>query len=244
MSGNHQHNVLRDHKKVGKRFIPPLLQIPNMQETSFRDNVLPCLVWVSAIFLRNKDRTAVHNVIQFLIKCGEILHDEKSPPLVFLNNFNRLTQGQKQSIKAGVESEPFYTFIRSNVAHQEAIFKDYPLGFLFESNEPDIDRAQAVEWLKADVDALLDRYSMHSTKVQTTTFVSMTATGKAIISSEVDLPDFNAIFTAPDSDESRRVSSFVRASLNSGPDFLNSRDKTNLWANSFWRQCFDLEACT
>ena len=127
MSGNHQHNVLRDHKKVGKRFIPPLLQIPNMQETSFRDNVLPCLVWVSAIFLRNKDRTAVHNVIQFLIKCGEILHDEKSPPLVFLNNFNRLTQGQKQSIKAGVESEPFYTFIRSNVAHQEAIFKDYPI---------------------------------------------------------------------------------------------------------------------
>lgn len=242
--GNHQGQVLRDHKKVGQKFIPPLMQLPNMKETSFRDNILPCLIWLSAIFLRNPDRQSVHYVIEFLIKCKGILNDDKSPALVFLNNFDKLTAEQKGKISEGIEDQAMLNFIRESLVHQHHLLEGYPLGFLFEDYVYGVDREEALEHLKEDVSALLDRYTMHSTKVQTTAFVSMTATGKLFLSSAIDLPDFNSIFTAPDSDESKRVASFVRANINAGAGFQDAEGGENEWSKSFWSQCFDLEVCS
>lgn len=242
--GNHQGQVLRDHKKVGQKLIPPLMQLPNMKETSFRDNILPCLIWLSAIFLRNPDRQSVHYVIEFFIKCKGILNDDKSPALVFLNNFDKLTIEQKGRILEGIEDQAMLNFLRESLVHQHHLLEDYPLGFLFEDYIYGVDREEALEHLKEDVSALLDRYTMHSTKVQTTAFVSMTATGKLFLSSAIDLPDFNSIFTAPDSDESKRVASFVRANINAVAGFQDAEGGENEWSKSFWRQCFDLEACS
>ena len=56
---NHKGKVLQEHKKVGQKLIPPLMQLVNMKEVSFQKDTLPCLIWMSAIFLRNKDQNAV-----------------------------------------------------------------------------------------------------------------------------------------------------------------------------------------
>ncbi|ELT7227034.1 hypothetical protein Q4K74_003644 [Vibrio cholerae] len=157
VKGNHQGQILRDHKKVGQKFIPPLMQLPNMKETSFRDNTLPCLIWLSAIFLRNPDRQSVHYVIEFLVKCKDILD--------------------------GIENQAMLNFLRESLVHQHQLLENYPLDFLFEDYAYGVDKEEALEQLKEDVSALLDRYTMHSTKVQTTAFVSMTATGKLFLSS-------------------------------------------------------------
>jgi hypothetical protein len=215
-----------------------------MKETSFRDNTLPCLIWVSAIFLRNSDRQSVHFVIEFLIKCKEILDEDKSPALIFLNNFDKLTVEQKRKILKGINDSAMIDFLRESLVHQHHLLDDYPLDFLFEDYVFGVDRDEALEHLKEDVSALLDRYTMHSTKVQTTAFVSMAATGKLFLSSKIDLPDFNSIFTAPDSDESKMVASFVRANINAGTGFQDTEGGKNDWSKSFWKQCFDMEACS
>jgi hypothetical protein len=240
---NHQGRILQDHKKVGQKLVPPLMQLPNMKETSFRDNTLPCLIWVSAIFLRNPDRESVHYIIEFLLKCKEILDDEKSPVLIFLNNFDKLTSEQKTKIIEGIADDPVLNFLRVSLVHQYHLLENYPLDFLFDGYIYGVDKEEALEFLKEDVSGLLDRYTMHSTKVQTTAFVSMTATGKLFLSSQIDIPDFNSIFTAPDSDESRRVASFVRANINAGAGFRDAEGGENEWSRSFWKQCFDMEAC-
>jgi hypothetical protein len=242
--GNHKGGVLRDHKKVGQRLIPPFMQIPNLKETSFRENTLPCLIWVSAIFLRATDREAVHNIIEFLISCREILDDDKSPPLVFLNNFDKLNDEQKLKIINNLNDDARLNFIREKLVHQYHLLNKYPLAFIFENYTYGIDNEEALDLLKEDVSALLDRYTLHSTKVQTTAFISMTATGKLFLSSKIDLPDFNSIFTAPDSDESKRVASFVRANINAGAGFRDVEGGESEWSKSFWSQSFDLEACS
>lgn len=242
--GNHQGRVLRDHKKVGQRLIPPFMQLPNLKETSFRKNTLPCLIWVSALFLRATDREAVNNVVEFLIKCREILGDDKSPPLVFLNNFDKLNDEQKLKILNNLNDDTRLNFLRENLIHQHHLFDKYPLSFIFEDYIYGVDKEEAIDLLKEDVSALLDRYTLHSTKVQTTAFISMTATGKLFLSSKIGIPDFNSIFTAPDSDESKRVASFVRANINAGAEFQDTEGGENDWSKSFWSQSFDLEACS
>lgn len=244
MKGNHTGSILRDHKKIGQKLIPPLMQLPNLKATSFRENTLPCLIWISAIFLRVSDRTSVHSIINFLVRCREILDEQQSPALAFLNNFDKLTANQKNQILEKINDERMLNFLRENLVHQYYLLSDYPLAFIFEDYNVTIDRDKALTYLKEDVDALLDRYTLHSTKVQTTAFISMTATGKLFLSSEIDLPDFNSIFTAPLSEESERVASFVRANINAGAGFHGDEGGENNWSKSFWRQCFNLEGCS
>lgn len=244
IKGNHQGKILKDHKKVGQKLIPPFMQISNLKEVSFRDNTLPCLIWVSAIFLRNPDRKSVHSIVEFLIKCREILNDDESPALIFFNHFDKLSIDQKAKILEETNDQDMVDFLRKNLVHQFYLLENYPLAFLFDGYTYEVDRDEALEYLKEDVSALLDRYTLHSTKVQTTAFVSMTATGKLVLSSKIDLPDFNAIFTDPESDESRRVASFVRASINADIGSQDDEGGGNEWSKLFWRQSFRLEKCS
>ncbi len=241
--GNHKGKVLKDHKKVGQRLIPPLMQLPNMRGTSFRDATLPCLIWISAIFNRNSDRNSVNNIMEFITMCSELSNDDKCPSLAFLNSFNKLSSEQKLNILNNFKNKENLNFIRENTAHIYHLFPEFPLNFIFEDYLYGVDKLEAIEYLKEDVFCLLDRYCHHATKVQTTAFVSMAATGKMMISSEIDMPDFNAIFTDPESDECKKVASFVRASLNTGLGFSSEEGVTNEWAKSFWKQSFELEKC-
>ena len=241
--GNHQGRVLTDHKKVGKKLIPPLMQIPNVREVSYRDNMLPNLVWVSAIFLRNPDKKSVHCIVDFLIRCKEVLADDNLPALIFLNNFDKLRSEQKSKILESLKDRSMLNFIRENLTHQFNLFDNYPLSFLFDGYSG-LNKENDLNKLKEDVAALLDRHTLHSTKVQTTAVVSMMATGKLILPSSIYLPDFNSIFTSPNSHESQRVASFVRASLNNNDMFEDTENNMHDWSKSFWKQSFALEGCS
>jgi hypothetical protein len=238
-----KNDILSDHKKIGTKLVPPFKYKTNIQEISFRDSTLPSLIWFSAIFLRESDRSAVNNLIEFIIKCNEILGDDQSPTLAYLNNFNKLRKNQKNLILEGIKETKYYDFLIKNLKHQYALLSDYPLAFLFEGQEIRESKEDSLVKLKEDVSGLLDRYSGHSTKVQTTVFVSMTATGKLLLHPDIELPDFNAIFTEPTSDEARHVGSFVRAGINAGHGFGDAEGGENSWSTSFWEQVFKMESC-
>src|SRR5690606_16621152 len=117
-TSNHTGKILKDHKKVGQKLIPPFMQLPNLKETSFRDNTLPTLIWLSAIFLRNPDRTAVNNIIEFCIDCKNILNNDSAPPLAFMNNFDKLQIDDKKKIVAELHNSPRLAFLREQLCHQ------------------------------------------------------------------------------------------------------------------------------
>lgn len=237
-----KNRVLADHHRQGKRLIPPLMKLVNISETSFRDSKIPELVWMSAIFNRATDKSAVDGIVEFLISCQEELSTNDAPHLSFLSNFNRLSDSQKQKILQSEKCQKRISFLQKQLWHHNAIFDTYPLAFIF-PDRPEYDRESAIERLKLDVDALLDRYSSHATKVQTTAVFSMMATGKMFIHERIDLPDPNTIFTSPGSDEAKRVASFVRATLNAGGDLAEERAVSDKWISEFWAKCFVLEGC-
>lgn len=242
--GKKHKQVLSDHKKIGKRLIPPLLQIDKLVETSFVDEKLPHLIWIASVFLNSSDRDAVNLVMGFLRVCEETIADENSPALAFLGNFNKLTEAQKTAIRTAVEQIGWLSQLQAKLFHQRDLLTNFPLEFLFDGLPRRPDKEKAVQALKADVSSLLDRHSHHATKVQTTAFFSMAAAGKVIICPPVTMPDPNVIFTAPESDEGKHVASFVRASLNAGTGLDADRADIGSWPRDFWQQVFLLGGCT
>lgn len=240
--GKSNTQVLSDHKKEGKRLIPPIMQLPMMQMVSFRDKTMPCLIWLSALFVRIPDREAVQKSLDLITRCHEVLGEEAAiPPLVFLNSFSQLSDAQREEIASDQKVRDIADFLWLKIAHQILLFKDHPLAFLFSSYKLELPTELAIEHLKEDVIGLLDRYSHHATKVQVTALVANIASGKMVISSRINLPNFDVIFTAPESDEAKRVAGFARANLNAEAGIRTKEG--NSWATSFWKNAFYLEGC-
>lgn len=235
--------ILEGHKRLGNRMIPPMLQIPNMTFTAFRNDMLPDLVWMAPFFLRCNDRIAVNTIMDFLKVCTDAIDDDTTSPLSFLSNFDKLNDEKKYCVINKLRSSDVLEIVLKQLNHQNSLFHDYPLKFIFADNLEQIDKDHAVKLLEEDVDPLLDRYSQIATKVQVTTIVSMMATGKLFIHQDIDFPDPNSIFLDPSSDEAKKVASFARASLNAGTGFDTDNAELKTWPKSFWNQAFKLSEC-
>lgn len=235
--------VLSDHQRKGKLLIPPMMQLPNLVETSFSDTKIPELVWISALFNWADDRTAVNSAIEFQLACQKIAANKHIPSLSFLSNFDRLSAMHKEAILSNSQCAHWIQILKKALWHQFALLERYPLAFIFKG-EVEFDRDEALTRLKEDVRNLFDRYSHHSTKVQTTAVVGMMATGKLILNSSIGFPDPNRVFDAPDSPEARMVASFVRATLNAGNKMDTDEFVASKWSSDFWTQTYKLEGCS
>jgi hypothetical protein len=67
------------------------------------------------------------------------------------------------------------------------------------------------------------------------------ASGKMFFTKDVEIPDFDAIFTSPDSDAARRAASFARATLNGGAGL--DEGNSDRWVKSFWHQSHYFSGC-
>ncbi|CDZ79487.1 hypothetical protein BN59_03805 [Legionella massiliensis] len=234
--------ILQDHKKKGRKLIPPIMQLENIHEYSFIDNTLPSLIWMSALILRAEEKEAVNKIIDFIKICDETINNGEH--FAFLSSFYKLDKNQKKIILKKIDEETV-VFFQNHLAHHYYFFEEsYPLDFIFNAT-PDLLKEKALQKLMDDVNSLLDRFSQHSTIVQTTAYVSLLITGKVKISNNIIFPNPDIIFTSPASDEAKRVSSHVRAALNVIPNFnISDDDKAdNEWANLFWKKAFKLKGC-
>ncbi|KGK00170.1 hypothetical protein [Thalassotalea sp. ND16A] len=245
---NHRGKVLKDHKKVGKKLIPPMKQIASMQETSFVDELLPCVVWMSALYLRCDGRLATKVIIEFITDAEAIFGENRPQPLYAMGNFSLLSCEQKKSIYDAVKGKSYFEMLLESLEHQHHILKDYPLSFLFEEHMYAVDKVEAIAMLSEDVKTLLDRHSSIATKVQVTAFYSTLETGRLKVCNPVKIPDFNTIFTKPDSDEAKHAAAFARAHMNGSIGmFRQDNDELNIkahtWVKDFWMQTFNLSDC-
>lgn len=242
MSKKTKKSVLSGYQRKGKILTPPMMQLPNLVETSFTDSKIPELIWISALFNWTDDRSAVNSVIEFQLACQEVTAPDQMPSLSFLSNFDKLSNGQKNAILLDSKCFQWIEKLRKALWHQHCLLEHYPLAFIFEAGG-DFDREDAIVRLKEDVQDLFDRHSHHATKVQTTAVVAMMATGKMFLNSSIDFPDPNRVFDAPDSPDARKVASFVRASLNAGSNMDTDAAFATKWVNEFWTQSYKLEGC-
>lgn len=233
--------VLAGYKRVGKKLIPPLMQIENMMTFSYVDSLLPDFIWLSALFLRSSDREAVEKSIAFVRMCHEVVGREDVHPLSSFQNFYQLDARERETIRKRADELELRQFLCRELRHQHRLITKYPLAFLFDEQAQEDSSEENIRLLTEDVGALLDRYSHHATKVQTTAFVCKLATGKMHLNSSIPLPDFDKVITDPDSAEALRAASFVRANANAG---MPMREDTDLdWARHFWAEAYALRGC-
>lgn len=236
--------VLLDHKKVGKRYIPPMLQLGSMVETKWADTGLPDFFWIAMIIDKHglKRGTELSLAIARTFEHpAEGEHWPKSS-LTLSSTYAQFSQEDKEKIKRKLSEQGCLQEIQTSLCPLVFFYPEFPLGFLCDHAKPTNPEFELIR-IKQLVNDLYNKRGRKATLVLTTAFYIEAVIGRITIAKGVadHLSDLEAVLEYPKTDLSRKIAATVRA-MSQNLSFDN--DEVNrTWCNYFWNRGFELEPC-
>lgn len=234
-----QKQNLKDYKREGKRFIPPLKQLPQVREFSYVNDMLPDLVWMGLIH----DRAGYHfgaKVLEVVVKVTkEVPPREKSFNYALQVAYAGLSDELKSKILRGWEQENLLNSIRDAIAPLILLYDGCPLAFVGPP-ENVLSESDLVSRISRTVAKHLDKTETPGMVLHGTMLLTRLMAGTIKFAQHIEIPDLNSVIDNPGSDEARRAASFMRSSAGAEWAML---EVPNDWAKHFWNRNAKLSKC-
>ena len=227
------------HKRLGKRFIPPLMQMNITEHISYIDDMLPELIWTGLLNERIGYVESAGVLERIFFTVEDIRRPDQHGNFAIMSTFKTLNDEQKSSLVRRLEEEDVGNVLRNSVAPLMLLYEGCPLSFL---GPPDqlYSTEELVLTITKCVDRVVDKYDTPGIVLNCALLLSLLVTKRISISSEIDLPDLNSVINAPKSDEAKEAAAFIRA--NALAEF-GMRNIEPTWAKTFWNRGIELSPC-
>lgn len=90
--------VLGDHKRVGKRFVPPILQTVAMKDAPWLARTLPELIWLGVLVDRYGGQEGIELGREVAHAAWNVAGESAQTNFAFASAYSRLTPEQKESM--------------------------------------------------------------------------------------------------------------------------------------------------
>jgi hypothetical protein len=231
--------VLSGHKRVGKRFIPPMKQIPKMQDTSFVNDMLPELIWLGLI----NDNVGFVQGARFFEKLVsasvDALDGDKQGNFALVSKFDSFNADQKDALLRSLSQQALLPPLRDYLAPLVALYEPFPLKFVG-LPEKSPSKEKMIATLQDCVGRHIDKYQPPGIMLHGMMLLSRLVTRTIHFPADMPMPDFNAVFENPESADAKLAAGFMRA--NGLAEFSMARASNN-WARYFWNRGFEVSEC-
>jgi hypothetical protein len=238
-----QKQILADHKREGKVFLPPFLtEIGKLSPVRWFDDILPEIVWIALLFDRFAERRAVEVTLKCAHETNRVIAPEKARSFAFISEYHGITADQAVKIKEALVKEGALDDLQSGLMSLVSLYAECPFTFLFDDRARErfnVDLESSLSLMKRVVQNCLDRRGRPAMLVQATAIYVMMAVGKLYIQKGSILENIEGIMGYPDTEESRKVASIVRATMNA----IKVEERTFDWCSYFWRHGYDISVC-
>lgn len=236
--------VLSDHKQVGKRFIPPMVEVMGgVEGLDWIEQMLPELLWLG--LLNDTHSTRGPSLSVSLMKAAKEATGE-SPKDWFAttSSYLRLSEQQQRAVVTSLTHSGDLEPIREALAQLVSLYPECPFRFLFadlstialEAYEPDI------EVFKAILVSLMNRWEQPATLAQASAVYLGFVSGMLKVMEGMALANFPEILKFPTTEESKIVAGSVRAAV-SMVFGIERGSKASPWSTYFWNRGFELQPC-
>lgn len=233
---------LKGHKRIGKRFIPPFLQIPNISPSSWYIDRLPELIWLTLL----SDQQGYQAAVNYAIKLSDIVNsvvevEKRKCGFYMASDYLSLSEDERTQIISKM-GEELNNAIDMSVGTILKFYPDFPMGWLVSEKwmKGTSIGLEGLDSIKNAVRTRIDRTSKPAMECQVLAWFMECKSGKVKFPMGMDIPDPNLISEYPNSDESKEMAARIRASLGA---FVAMRERKSDWANSFWKHSFEISAC-
>jgi hypothetical protein len=232
--------VLKGHKKVGTKYLPPFLTDLNLETISWDRDMLPELLWLALLSDQRGYHVAVENAIQLSDIMNTVVHESRKGGFNLASDFDEVLQGERDKVMAATDGN-LRDSLESCLGLIAKFYPEFPMKWLVSDKwmkETSVG-LDGLEQIKNAMRTRRDRTGKPAMECQVLAFVMESKAGKLIVHSGI-AHDVNLISEYPESDESRRMAAQVRAALNA---LLRRRKKPRAWSNYFMRHSFEISAC-
>lgn len=231
--------ILSDHKKVGKKFIPPMLQLQGgMKFVKWLDNVLPEILWIGMM----QEKLGIKRSIEIccvIAKTMKNICQEQHSNFALISSYKKLNTTQYTALANELGENNLLSEISFSLKSLLMLYPSCPLNRVVSIEENNTSHGEALNEFKTILDRYFDR-RVHSTNVMEATALCMCMlSGHVKYTNNVRPPDINALLTElPGSATYEKVASSVRATTLS---LVSNVDEE--WPCYFWGRGLLIDEC-
>jgi hypothetical protein len=225
--------VLADHKRVGKRFIPPMAQL-GLSDVKWVESLAPEFLWIALLhehlgFARGAE---VARLVAESVKAT----DPSIGWCAAMSSFTQLTENARPSFLSAIEQHGIAEELAVALGALHVHYPSHPLAFALRDGA-----TGELSSLKRVVASLLQsRADVEAMRTQASAVYVAFTGGWLKLRAESALADFPEVERYPTTDKSQLVASSVRAALNG----LTIQMPRSDWPRYFWNRGLELEPCT
>lgn len=203
--------ILSDHKKNKKKFITPINQLLNLNETNHSKDTIPEIIWLDLLYCHYGLRETVEIITKLTTEIDRLNLNLELFNCCIISCYERLDQNQKILIQNNQEIKKVTDKISIALKGIKQYFPNCPINFLLQN--PDDKDVNFLNKFKKSISNLIDRRSVNSTYAMTTVLHSQNCSGRMFFSSKFEKFDINEVLNYPNTEESVRVAAIVRTTI-------------------------------
>ena len=200
--------VLNDHKKVGSKLIPPLLEVMGESSYSYVKNGIPEIIWISFLNKNLGHREGTQLAVNFVQVIDKLKIKDKVP--YFISWFSDLNPSDIDIIKQKLIEVKLYSKLEIGLAELINVYPTCPLGKLFPSSKHTDNDLVVV---KETLSSIYDKRSKAAVLTLANVVYLLAVCNKMRIAKGITT-DLSKVSEYPTTEESKRAASFMRATTN------------------------------
>jgi hypothetical protein len=233
--------ILKDHKKVGKKFIPPMAQLP-ISDVSTINQIFPEIIWMGLLNDAYGYRDGVHLSLE-LAKLAHTIHDsEKHVNFALSSSYEYLSEENKKKLVEELAKKNHLAKLQKSLYPLIKYYDGFPMSFLGEGEISESKNSQ-IQILKKTVAKHFSRYETPGLVILAAMVYIRAITGGLYFASGIEPPNFESLIRDPESDEAKKTASQVRATVIMEPMSKEGKSAGSSWARSFWNQGLKIDKC-
>lgn len=232
--------ILADHQRQGSKFIAPMRKIEKLEPISWGSDLLPEFLWIGLIIAQLGFLPGVR-FLERLIGALKTLSgfDDMKLNFAFASSFYNLSIDDKIKVLAQlgeVDTQQLEVCLAPIIVHYPA----NPFDFIAAADAPEAIASVNLEEYKVILSQLTNRREVLAMQVQTTAIYISMLCGRLVINEGSSLENIEHIKDYPDTEESQKVGSMVRAFINGSSSIFEINPD---WSKRFWNRGLEIEGC-
>jgi hypothetical protein len=231
--------VLGSYRKVGKKFVPPLLDMPMKPDyISWASHTLPELIWWDVL----ADKVSHRFAAKVAEKIAQYFkgRDNRDCWWAFISDYSRLTDEDAAGLTEHLSREGVLPQITESLADFLDLYPACPISRLGDQRPTGIVDVGSLARFENRMKELEDKRSRNGVLIQAQALYLGFILGKLFVKRGLALADFPEVQNYPDSEKSLRVGAAVCSSVNMVAARMLPKYSEDTWVQYFWKRSLDL----
>lgn len=233
-----ENRVLGTYRKVGRKFVPPMLQAFQFDHVSWASHTLPELIWWDVI----ADKISHRFAAKVAGEIGEYFKgaENRKHWWAFISDYSQLSEDRAGGLRQHLSRTNVLSPLRESLTDFLDLYPKCPISSLLDGRPSGVVDVGYLIRFENRLEKLQDKRSRSGVLIQAQALYLGFVLGKLRVKKGLALADFPEVEHYPNTEKSKIVGASICATVNMLAGTMLPRYQEDSWVQYFWKRSLDL----